>query len=68
MRCAQCLLSAVSAVEMRESWCARWTPLGHIAIAPASDAMDVVRWEFVSPVDEVHELVVRAIRRAQFGN
>lgn len=67
VRCAQCLLSAVSVVEKRESWCARWMPLGHLAIAPASEAMDVVRWDFVAPVDEVHDLVVQAIRRAQFG-
>lgn len=66
VRCTQCLLTAVSAVELRLSWCARWKPLGHIDITPVNEGQEPVRWYLVGSAVEVHDLLVRAIRRAQF--
>lgn len=66
VRCSQCLLTAVSAVDLQLSWCARWKPLGHIRISSVNDEQEPVCWSFVGSAVEVNDLLVRAIRRSQF--
>lgn len=67
VRFSQCLLTAVSVVNLQLSWCAKWQPIGHIHMFPVDELMDCVQWECVASADEVHDIVVRAIRRSQFG-
>ncbi|MDX2199753.1 MAG: PH domain-containing protein [Phycisphaerae bacterium] len=60
-----CLLTRVSVCQVRAAAYQRWLNLGSVQIRSADARSHAVNWNFVANPHKVHELLVRAIRRAQ---
>ncbi len=60
---AECLLAQISAVELRAQWYERALRLGTIHMKSGQCA--AMSWEDVSHPEEIHELLVAAIHKAQ---
>lgn len=64
---AQCMLAKISAVELRFRWYDHALRLGAIRMPGPPDSGIVVHWDHVARPREIHELLVRAIRKSQNG-
>jgi hypothetical protein len=64
---AQCLLARISAVELRFRWYDHALRLGAIRMPGPAESGIVVHWDHVARPHEIHELLVRAIRKSQNG-
>jgi hypothetical protein len=65
---AECPLAKISAAELHVAWYQGALGLGDIRMRPAAEELASVGWEQVSKSAEIHELLLRAIRRAQSGD
>ncbi len=61
----ECRLKQISAVDVRPTWFGRGVRLGSIHMRPVDGEARAVVWADVARPQEVHELLVRAIRKAQ---
>jgi uncharacterized membrane protein YdbT with pleckstrin-like domain len=64
---AECRLTKIGAVDVRYAWYGRPLRLGTIQMRTGDDQARVVAWDDVARPQELHELLVRAIRKAQTG-
>lgn len=62
---AECRLSRVTAADLEIGWYGRALRLGTIRLRPVDTDAAAVVWEDVARPQEVHELLLRAIRKAQ---
>ncbi len=62
---AECRLKQIGVADVRPSWLGRGVRLGSIHMRPADDDARAVVWADVARPQEIHELLVRAIRKAQ---
>jgi hypothetical protein len=62
---AECRLKQIGDVDVRPSWLGRGIRLGSIHMRPADEDARAIVWADVARPQEIHELLVRAIRKAQ---
>jgi hypothetical protein len=62
---AECRLKQIGGVDVRPSWLGRGIRLGSIHMRPADEDARAIVWADVARPQEIHELLVRAIRKAQ---
>ena len=62
---AECRLKQIGGVDVRPSWLGRGIRLGSIHMRPAEEDARAIVWADVARPQEIHELLVRAIRKAQ---
>jgi uncharacterized membrane protein YdbT with pleckstrin-like domain len=65
VRSAECPLARISAADVHAHWVARIVRTGTIRMQPVDAAAPAVTWDDVARPEEIHELLVRAIRKAQ---
>lgn len=65
---AECPLRHICAADLYASWVQRPLDLGTLGMTPTSDHGAPVWWDHVAHAQDVHDRVVRAIRRAQSGD
>jgi uncharacterized membrane protein YdbT with pleckstrin-like domain len=61
----ECRLARISAVDLHLRWYGRWLRLGSIHMRTEDTQRAVLAWDDVARPQELHELLVRAIRKAQ---
>jgi len=64
---AECRLSKITAVELTHTWYSRALRIGSIQMRSVDPKHAPILWEDVPRPNEVHELLVRAIRKSQSG-
>jgi hypothetical protein len=64
---AECRLNAIADATLHVVWYQGLFRLGTIRIQPASEGAIPIAWEQIARPAEVHERLLRAIRRAQNG-
>lgn len=64
---AECQLARVGQTNLRLSTAQRVLRLGSICMTPRGDNEAEIVWEHVAKAGEIHEKLVRAIRKAQSG-
>lgn len=62
---AECRLSQVTAVEVDVAWYGRALRLATLRLRPVDTAAAPVVWEDVARPQEIHEILIRAVRKAQ---
>ncbi|MEW6250156.1 MAG: PH domain-containing protein [Planctomycetota bacterium] len=62
---AECRLAQIGHVDLQVAWYSRWLRIGTIAMRSADDACQPCLWRDVARPQEIHEILVRAIRKAQ---
>ncbi len=63
-----CPLARIAQIDQHTEWYHRPLRIGSIRMAPASDRGRPVTWEHVANPDELHDTLVKAIRRSQSGD
>jgi membrane protein YdbS with pleckstrin-like domain len=64
---ADCQLKRIGKVDLQVDTAQRVLRLGSISMASAGPPSETIVWEHVARPRHIHERLVRAIRRAQFG-
>lgn len=62
---AECPLARICAVDVQSQWGTRLVRIGTIRMQPADGGVAVITWDDIARPEETHELLVRAIRKAQ---
>lgn len=58
-------LAQISAVDLHVRWYGRWVSLGSILMRSEDATTAALAWDDVARPHEIHELVLRAVRKAQ---
>lgn len=64
----ECRLSRIAQADLRISTYQRWLGLGSIRMTPIDDRAPAIDWDQVAAPQEIHEIVAKAITRAQSGD
>lgn len=67
VRVVACPLARIRALDAYASWAQRPLGLGSLRMTPADERGQVVAWEHVAHAAEIHEKLLRAVRKAQSG-
>ncbi len=62
---AECRLARISAIDLQAPLYARALRLGSIRMQPADEGLPPLTWDDVARPHEIHEILERAIRKAQ---